>query len=337
MSQLRAAKKGQEIDVWVKGRTKIRIRVGTSPFSYSFLLFPTLVDQTDDTDPGTSTAVLLNADTEVYVAPRPRGVKSKAKEESTTLNPPTSYIKGKEKAGCLKRFEVRLVPGRVASRWGTPPETYQATVLYCSEDVLERARRRFGDTRGDINVKAVLNKETSVQDPAGEAEAKTDAESEESKETTLETSLVRWDELPDGCAVVIGEAGEEWKAWSRIRLIWCSPSYLLLITVYCREARQGGANLATSLVPQCEPSAGDKAYSRPAPKPHSLLAGTTKLVDDALGYLKRAAVSPFTRPLLLTGAKGSGKTSLARILGEKLESDRDILTGDLKFEMFTQI
>lgn len=28
LSQLRAAQKGQEIDVWVMGRTKIRIRVG---------------------------------------------------------------------------------------------------------------------------------------------------------------------------------------------------------------------------------------------------------------------------------------------------------------------
>lgn len=28
LGQLRAAQKGQEIDVWVLGRTKIRIRVG---------------------------------------------------------------------------------------------------------------------------------------------------------------------------------------------------------------------------------------------------------------------------------------------------------------------
>lgn len=30
LGQLRAAQKGQEIDVWVMGRTKIRIRVGES-------------------------------------------------------------------------------------------------------------------------------------------------------------------------------------------------------------------------------------------------------------------------------------------------------------------
>lgn len=40
LSQLRAARKGQEIDVWVRGRTKIRIRVGMSLPSGSLIRRP---------------------------------------------------------------------------------------------------------------------------------------------------------------------------------------------------------------------------------------------------------------------------------------------------------
>jgi len=35
----------------------------------------------------------------------------------------------------------------------------------------------------------------------------------------------------------------------------------------------------------------------------------------------------YPRPLLVVGAKGSGKTSLVKLIAERLESDREVLPG----------
>lgn len=60
-----------------------------------------------------------------------------------------------------------------------------------------------------------------------------------------------------------------------------------------------------------------------APKP--ILAGVDGVLEKALGYFRRAAFTGQARPLLLTGAKGSGKTAIAKAIGETLEADRSVL------------
>lgn len=57
------------------------------------------------------------------------------------------------------------------------------------------------------------------------------------------------------------------------------------------------------------------------------LAGVDQLLDDATSFFRRAAASAVNRPLLLCGAKGSGKTSLANLIAEHLESDREVVAG----------
>lgn len=68
---------------------------------------------------------------------------------------------------------------------------------------------------------------------------------------------------------------------------------------------------------------------RPLAVPSPRLAGVEAIVDQSIAYLRRAAVSDTPRPLLLTGAKGSGKTSLTHLIGEAFETDRDLLYGEL--------
>ena len=55
------------------------------------------------------------------------------------------------------------------------------------------------------------------------------------------------------------------------------------------------------------------------------MAGVGALVNDAADYLRRAYALDESRPLLIAGPKGSGKTSLSKLLAELLESDREIL------------
>lgn len=56
-----------------------------------------------------------------------------------------------------------------------------------------------------------------------------------------------------------------------------------------------------------------------------ILAGVDQVVDKALSYFRRAAFTGHARPLLLTGGKGSGKTAIAKAVGEALEADRSVL------------
>jgi replication-associated recombination protein RarA len=65
------------------------------------------------------------------------------------------------------------------------------------------------------------------------------------------------------------------------------------------------------------------------------LPNTLTLIDQATGYLQRAASLGHNLPLLLTGAKGTGKTSVAKLIASRLEADRDTLTG--KFSAYPPI
>jgi len=67
---------------------------------------------------------------------------------------------------------------------------------------------------------------------------------------------------------------------------------------------------------------------RPTLEQHQPLAGVEKLAERSTAYLRRMAVSDRPRPLLLTGAKGSGKTSLAKLIGRIAETDRELLSGE---------
>lgn len=60
------------------------------------------------------------------------------------------------------------------------------------------------------------------------------------------------------------------------------------------------------------------------------LAAVDNIIDDALSYLRRGALSGHAKPLLLMGGKGSGKTVIAKTIGERLEQDRDVVAGKLQ-------
>lgn len=72
LSQLRAAKKGMDVVVWVAGKSKIRLHV----------------DETDprDEELGEDEAVVITGSTEVFVAPRPRKSKNKSQKGSGVNN-----------------------------------------------------------------------------------------------------------------------------------------------------------------------------------------------------------------------------------------------------------
>jgi len=175
--------------------------------------------------------VLLNHDTEVYVAPRPRGMKPKTPESQVIQPPSTSpIVKGKEKAirssssSTSRGFKARLIPGRVAAAWGAPdPHSasgLEGRVAYCSSGTLRRTRRKFG-TDGDVfvGVEPVRPKESGTevnkeQEGSAQADAVEDSQKQQEK---LECWLVAWDEVPDGHIVLGGQADNGWSEWQIVR------------------------------------------------------------------------------------------------------------------------
>lgn len=61
------------------------------------------------------------------------------------------------------------------------------------------------------------------------------------------------------------------------------------------------------------------------PETKPILAGVDGTIEKALSYFRRAAFTGHARPLLLTGGKGSGKTAIAKAIGEALQADRSVL------------
>ncbi|KAK6908369.1 hypothetical protein I203_102370 [Kwoniella mangroviensis CBS 8507] len=289
LSQLRAAQKGQEIDVWVMGKTKIRIRV-------------------DETNPSTSTkeAVLLNNDTEVYVAPKPRGMKQPKQQviEPSVLANGIQSRSNKQ----ISAVRLRMIPPRVVSDWGhlnIPSTTTASQVGICSSHTVQKIRRklRLKPSISDVNVSLELDDDETKADtedqekqdlPKGEG-----AEKQEGKRQ-VDIQLVEWDEMPDGYISLIGTA-EEWEsAWRNVRI---TP----LVGTKGKTRKKG------------------VALALPNQPASSSLPGTQHLIDDATTYLSRTWSTPSSRPLLIQGNKGSGKTTIAKIVGKRLEADRRIL------------
>ena len=71
LSQVRVVKIGQELDVWVMGRTRVRLRVSRSSVSLHFVI-PSHKRASAHVDPESlGNALLLTTNTEVSIAPKP--------------------------------------------------------------------------------------------------------------------------------------------------------------------------------------------------------------------------------------------------------------------------
>jgi len=138
---------------------------------------------------------------------------------STTSSEPS--VKGKEKAsGKRSGFKARLVPGRIATKWGVPPTDIEASgriLLLCSEDVLERARRKFGLDTKHVHVNVCLRKDVDKAEPPDAPEDDNGEKPEKEADEGLECELVRWDEIPDGCVVMTGKIEKGWETWGEVR------------------------------------------------------------------------------------------------------------------------
>lgn len=178
--------------------------------------------------------MLVNGDTEIYVAPRPRDAPSAKPVEApkAVITPAASSASSKGKSPAKEASAtLRVVPGRVGSKWGVPVLAALAAqvvgtdrVGWVSPSALNKIRRRLGHAQDGEPVYVGLRREKEQpeeddrekKEGAPEGEAK-EGEQEVEEELPLEAWLVGWDEVPRGCVVLAGEVDPTWSSWAQAK------------------------------------------------------------------------------------------------------------------------
>ncbi|KZV62931.1 AAA-domain-containing protein [Peniophora sp. CONT] len=296
LSQVRVATLGQELDVWVHGATRVRLRATAL-------------------DPPSAKALLLTTDTELSIAPKTHArpaasakVSNPAVENS--LSTPSSTAATSKLQPALTAI-LRVLPPTLISRL---PHAGEEPVACVSSSLL--ASLPSGSYSALIRVlRAPADPEdspTSAPAPEakllelGRASTSNEGKPDTAKDGQRTMPIVPLSEVPEGQIVIVGgatRAGSDGEPteWDRV-----------LLSV-----------LPASRNPEPTPELVHRATKSPI---HSL-AGVDAVLKASGDYCKAAfALSRSGRPsglpaLLITGRSGSGKTEVARAVARGMQYD----------------
>ncbi|KAJ3562418.1 hypothetical protein NP233_g9586 [Leucocoprinus birnbaumii] len=332
LSQVRVAKVGQEIDVWVLGRTRVRLRVGMSIKQAYFQRFkagPVSVAPSAKDD-----ALLLTTNTEVAIAPKlhkpqstsnkvPNGrptASKKAKEDHQTNATPESLNKPDDSE------LLRVIPSRLLSP--LPTHSGPELVAYVSletfnglfESVSENSTSsgcflaRFRPLQGPLDpTSSQLSGPSQPPAPRVLKAGSSDKEKGTGGETDSDPSKAK--EVYIGWLPTIVDQHIIFSALPEGVLDW---------DIIQTTAQVPGSSIAVERPEVAPLRAGDSA---------SFLAG----VDDILKQCNDHCVRQFmlhsqqgfvhgVSGLLVIGRSGAGKTSIVQTVAKRLQEDSRTLT-----------
>ncbi|KAL1660364.1 P-loop containing nucleoside triphosphate hydrolase protein [Schizophyllum commune] len=309
LSQVRVAKVGQEIDVWVLGRTRVRLLVGS-------------LDVSSKTN-----AALLTTDTEISIAPKPHRRGAQATKGRAHTEPSSSDAPSTPQAR-PKSTVLRVLPSHLSAP--TPEYAGPELLGYVSKSTFRKLDMGSGSSAAASELPAGTYKKARVKrlsapvDPLAGPSASSevapaprilsagkDAVAEEKKsEDDAETVYVGvLDGIPDR-SIILPVLTHDIEEWDMVKL-FLDPS---------------SATLSVSPSPP---------GSSPSP-PDLRLAGVDEIINKCIDFARHnfvlhstsAAVYGVTG-LLLTGRPGAGKTSIVRAVARLLEYDPALLTYTL--------
>ncbi|KAL1746204.1 P-loop containing nucleoside triphosphate hydrolase protein [Schizophyllum fasciatum] len=292
LSQVRVAKVGQEIDVWVLGRTRVRLLVGS-------------LDVSSKTN-----AALLTTDTEISIAPKPhrRGTaagKPRAAAEVVASDAPIKPP-SQPKSTLLRVLRPRLtVP--------LPEYSGPELLVYVSKSTL-RVLDAASDVPFGTFIKAHVKRLAPPVDPLAGPSTSPEAvlaprvlapgkESIAEGKLTADVADVIYVGVLDGIpeqSIVLPVLTQGIEEWDRIRLVFAQSAL--------RYSRFTNLRLAgvDEVIYKCVDFAQHNFF----------LHSTSSAIYGVTG-------------LLLTGRPGAGKTSIVRAVARLLEHDPRILTYTL--------
>ncbi|KAJ6497788.1 P-loop containing nucleoside triphosphate hydrolase protein [Mycena sanguinolenta] len=311
LSQVRVAKMGQEMDVWVLGRTRVRLKVvSLQPESKG-------------------TALLLSTNTEVSIAPKLHARQQQPQVNGTpkAITPVTAANDGSSSASQRPAFAriLRVLPPHLLAlpfpeHTGTQVLAYVSTATFAS---------LFHPTSADIDAavyhKTLLKRLSPPADPSaapaalppppatrvlqagvGAGVADTGATGAEEEELALYVRPVEG--VPESHVSFASSKGVE--GWDLVRL-----------------SRPSDGALADIRVEPSTTESKAQSYSS-SPAPTTFLAG----VDDILAQCSQFCIRKFAMhasvnvvhgmsALLVTGRAGAGKTSIVQAVANTLQQD----------------
>ncbi|EGO02902.1 hypothetical protein SERLA73DRAFT_102940 [Serpula lacrymans var. lacrymans S7.3] len=313
LSQVRVAKVGQEIDIWVLGRTRVRLKVVS-------------VDP-----PSKNNALLLTTNTEVSIAPKSRGSSSRQQKQSAanghalaTSNQASTAkndVLSEETKSKFAIQVVRVLPARVLPPLSPPSSSYTqseplAYVHPRTFATLTNSRFPLPADSEDVFHKITYRRLPPPLDPTSSASNPTEPASSPALEPRLlkpgdksgsspvekvatDTLFVGWSKEVLYRHIVFPGGLQNVNDWDIIEL-----SYLYLA---CRT---------------------DKGISFREIPPADFLAGVDEILKQGeefclANYAVQARKSDVRgiSALLLTGRSGTGKTSIVRAIGKAMEEN----------------
>ncbi|KAG1750462.1 P-loop containing nucleoside triphosphate hydrolase protein [Suillus paluster] len=331
LSQVRVANVGQEIDVWVLGRTRVRLRIVAL-------------------DTPATTAALLTTDTEVSIAPkshRKSKLETKA-SSSTSIEPgtvPSTQDKPSYPSEILRALPARLVnfPESIIPRDGKT----RAYIHPCTLSLLTGTRYIPFDTNPDPprsgwwcaharrleppkDPTDILNSGTGNN---ANAKSSTEAEQEDGDAQILRPGSQR----EAGAKRDEGNGKDGWEVWLGI-----SDRVLETHVVFFGEVKDGVEDwdlvrvLLTGVRedgPAINVNFDDLAStssSSPSPaatisaEPSISLSGVTDILEDTIKTCVANYAVHARKDFVRGGRQGMGKTSVAKEIARRLEADERV-------------
>ncbi|GJE90322.1 PEX-1N and AAA domain-containing protein [Phanerochaete sordida] len=317
LSQVRVAFIGQEIDVWVLGRTRIRLRV---------------VSLTPSTS---GKALLVTSGTELSIAPKTRGmangtsVNGSSSKSKTGANRDTAVktqLPAEPEKKRRRAHILRTLPTRVLSPCNPSCSSLEDGSVSAIAFVSKRLLSSLSDSPSDPprSWRAAVTRIAGPQDPTQETNAPaasapqvprilmpTDPGASKATDPVLSGApanqiLVAWAPeiaVPDGHIVVYGSVADL-AEWDQARV----------------EFVEETGEEVTPGTPASGPSSQPHQYTQ--------LAGVDSIIDDCKMFCIVSYMSHVNRPrvqgvpgLLVTGRSGAGKTSILRTAAKALQED----------------
>ncbi|KJA20005.1 hypothetical protein HYPSUDRAFT_204070 [Hypholoma sublateritium FD-334 SS-4] len=313
LSQVRVAKVGQEIDVWVLGRTRVRLRV-------------------TGLDPAKGNALLLTTNTEVSIAP-----KLHRNREAPSTNPPINghaavspkpTINGTATAAAPSATTktaseiLRVIPSRLVSGSTYPEHSGLELLAFVSPRTLDQLEPLLADRTPSWFHHAAFKKLAAPHDPSASSsdvpapEPTTRVLNAAAREDPVPAKLVPGDiyigtskEIPSG-HIVFSALPDGLEEWDLVRV---------------SLAKDGGTL-----------NVGDPVHvNGRATRAHAstFLAGVDDILERCTNYCTRQLLIHSQKKvirgsagLLVTGRSGAGKTSIIRSVARTLQEDARTLT-----------
>ncbi|KAI9462642.1 AAA-domain-containing protein [Russula earlei] len=311
LSQVRVAPSNQEVDVWILGRTRIRLRV------LSF-------------EPSSAKAVLLANDTELSVAPKTRRQQKSEKESlvngQNAVTMPNSETKGHTSGKNPYIVFLRVLPASLFSHHLPSPSDF-VSLVYVSEKMLSAARLdNLLPSDPHTFLSGHVKRLDPPTDPAGAsnpprsdtpAVAKVLNPSEATKGEDVKeelsskaghVSVIGLEGVPEGQMIVVGgvDGVEDWDV-ARLTVSVNSESTKIAEEIF---------SISTSI--------------KPGQSPPHVLAGVEDLLNRCHEFgtrmfsLYNAGAVVELSGLLVTGRAGAGKTSIVQATSKALQWDAHV-------------